>query len=176
MLERSVSELIEDVAARTSAPGGGAVSAITVALAAALAGMAGRFSDRRLGAEADELARRADELRAEAGRLAQADAEAYAGYLAARRLPEDDPGREAAIAAATSHADDVPLRIAELGAAVVPIADELASRGNPYLAGDAFAARTLSAAAAPSAANLVLINLGEGDDPRAERARELMRA
>jgi methenyltetrahydrofolate cyclohydrolase len=174
MLDRRVSELLDEVAARTSAPGGGATSALVVALAAALAAMAARFADRRVGDEAAGLARRADELRAEAGALAQADADAYGAYLAARRLPEDDPARPAAIAEATSRAADVPLRIAELGAAVVRLADELLERGNPTLTGDAFAARTLAAAAARSAARLVLINLGEVDDARVARARELM--
>jgi methenyltetrahydrofolate cyclohydrolase len=175
MLEKSLTTFLDAVAEKTSAPGGGAVSAIVVAMAAALAGMAARFSEKQLGEEAEGFATRADVLRAEVGPLAQADAEAYGAYLAARRLPESDPGREAALAEAGARSAEVPLRIAELGAEVGAIADELLAHGNPHLEGDAFASRNLAAAATRAAASLVVINLEDESDERVRRARELLR-
>lgn len=173
MIEKSLATFLDELAAKTSAPGGGAVSALVVALAAGLVGMAARFSEKALGEDSHAIATRADELRAEAGRLAQADAEAYSGYLEARRLAEDDPGREAAIAAAESRASEVPLRIAEVGAEVSRLAEELGERGNPNLAGDAYAAGVVAQAGTRAAANLVLVNVGEDADGRVRRAREL---
>ena len=77
------------VASREPAPGGGASAAVTVALAAALTAMAARFSTEHL-ADADDLAARADELRAEVVPLARADGAAYGRVLDAQRAPRDD--------------------------------------------------------------------------------------
>ena len=176
MLERSVADFLEDVAAKTSTPGGGGVASVAIALAAALAGMTARFSEKKLGDEAGRLAARADELRTEVAALAQADAEAYAAYVEARRRPEDDPGRARALAEAEARAAAVPLRIAELGTAVSELAEELAERGNPNLAGDAYTSAVVGQAGTRAAANLVLINLdGDDGDERVRRARELAR-
>lgn len=170
LLELTVADLLEAVAARTPAPGGGAVTALTVALAAGLGAMAGRF-----GAE-DELVSRTDELRRRAAPLADADAAAYGRFLEATRGPrEPDPEpRRRAVAAALSEATDVPLSIAELGAEVAELAASLARSGNPNLRGDAAAAALLASAAATTAAILVTENLASTpDDPRAARAAEL---
>jgi methenyltetrahydrofolate cyclohydrolase len=173
VLDRTLTEFLEDVAAKTSAPGGGGVASVSIALAAALAGMTARFSEK-LGDEANRLAAQADALRAEVGGLAQADADAYGAYVEAKRLPEDDPGRAQALADAEARAAEVPLRIAELGAAVSQLAEELAERGNPTLAGDAYTSALVAQAGTRAAANLVLINLdGDDDDPRVRRARVL---
>ena len=174
MLEQRVDEFLDAVAAKTSAPGGGGVASVSIALAAALAGMTARFSEKKLGDEATRLAAQADALRAEVGGLAQADADAYGAYVSAKRLPEDDPSRTQALADAEARAAEVPLRIAELGAAVAQLAEELAERGNPTLAGDAYTAALVAQAGTRAAANLVLINLeGNDADPRVKRAREL---
>ena len=135
--------------------------------------MTARFSGRQLGDAAEETAAYAETLSQEAASLAQADADAYGEYLAARRRPEDDPGRDAAIAAAESRAAEVPLRIAEIGVLVSRVAEDLAERGNPNLAGDAYTSAVLSQAGTRTAANLVLVNLADESDGRVRRAREL---
>jgi formiminotetrahydrofolate cyclodeaminase len=177
LIEKSLAAFLDDVAAKTSAPGGGGVSALTVALAAALAGMTARFSEKKLAAEAGRLAAHADELRAEVSALVQADADAYGAYVEARRLPDDQPGREQALAEAEDRAARVPLRIAEIGAEVARLAVDLAERGNPNLAGDAYTAGVLAEAGTRAAANLVVVNLGGDDaDERVRRARALAAA
>jgi formiminotetrahydrofolate cyclodeaminase len=160
MVEKSLTTFLEEVAARTSAPGGGAVSAVAVGMAAALVAMAARFSDKQLQ-EAHDLAEKADVVRAEVLPLARADAEAYAALMAAYRLPKDDPGRSEAITAAAEAAADVPLEISAFAAETALLAARLAEDGNPNLRGDAVAAALLAAAAARTAANLVRINLDE---------------
>ena len=80
-------------AARTPAPGGGAAAGLAAALGAALAEMGAAF------AGLDGVAARAAALRADALRLAAADAEAYAPVLDALRLPRDAPGRAEALRA-----------------------------------------------------------------------------
>ena len=157
------------MASETPAPGGGSVAAVTVALGAALAAMAARFSRKRMD-DADGLATEADRLRERVLPLARADAESYSAVLAAYRLPKDDPGRDAAIAEALSNAADVPLAIAEIAADVGELAARVADSGNPNLLGDAAAATYLAQAGAHACANLVRINLRDREDPRVARA------
>jgi methenyltetrahydrofolate cyclohydrolase len=160
VVEKSLTTFLEEVAERTSAPGGGAVSAVAVGMAAALVAMAARFSDKQLAA-AHDLAEKADVIRSEVLPLAQADAEAYAALMTAFRLPKDDPGRTEAIAAAAEEAAAVPLEIAAFAAETALLAARLAEEGNPNLRGDAVAAALLASAAARTSANLVRINLDE---------------
>jgi formiminotetrahydrofolate cyclodeaminase len=169
VVEKSLTTFLEEVSARTPAPGGGAVSAVAVGMAAALVGMAARFSDRQLDA-AHDLAEKADVTRAHVLPLAEADAKAYGELLAALRLPKDDPGREEAVATAARGASEVPLAIAAFGAEVALLAARLAEEGNPNLSGDAVTAALLASAAARACANLVRINLDE-DAEEAVKAR-----
>jgi formiminotetrahydrofolate cyclodeaminase len=150
LLHLSVGGLLERVAARTPAPGGGVVAAVTAASAAALVAMAARFSD--------QPATRAEELRAELEPLADADAAAYTAVLAAYRIPADDPTRRRRIADALATATDVPRRIAAAATEVADLAAALVKDGNPNLTGDARVAQLLATAAAEAASALVEIN------------------
>jgi methenyltetrahydrofolate cyclohydrolase len=175
LLDLTVRDLLDAVAADTPAPGGGAGAALGAALAAALTGMAARFSGEPYAAAAEA----ADTLRRRAAPLADADGAAYRDFLAALRLPRDDDpdGRAAAVRRARDAATDVPLEIGEIAAGVAELAAELAAGGNPNLRGDAVAGALLAAAAAGTAAQLVAANLGAGSaDPRLRRARELAAA
>lgn len=173
ILDRTVAEFLDDVAARTSAPGGGAVTAVAVSAAAALVTMAARFAD---GPAAEALVERGERLRAEVAQLADADADAYRAVLEAYRLPPEHPDRRSRITAALQRATEVPLRIAEAGAQVATMADEIAATGNRSLTGDARTAAELAASAARAAATLAEINieagrLGEPWRTRAQRHR-----
>ena len=157
------------------APGGGAAAATTVAMSAALAGMAARFATRHLES-ADDLAAQADGLRERAIPLAQADGDAYATVLAAYRLPRDDRERGDRIRAALLDASDVPLTVAALGCEVAELALQLVESGNRNLVGDALAAVWLASAAARAAATLARLNLVSVDDDegRQRRAERLL--
>lgn len=160
-LSLQVDVLLDEVAARTPAPGAGSVSALAVALAAGLAAMAARFSDRHWP-DADRAAARAVELQARAAALAPADARAYEAVLAARG---DD------VRVALEQAATVPLELAELAAEVAALAADAVRHGNPNLRGDAAAGALLAEAGARAAANLVAINLeGRLEDGRPSQA------
>ena len=167
LLELTVRDLLDSVAARTPAPGGGGVAAIVTAMAAGLTAMAARFGDGALAA-------RADELRAIAAPLADADADAYGAFLAATRLPRDEPGRAEAVARARADTIAVPAMIAEVASEVAGLAADLVLNGNPNLRGDAAAAVHLAAAAAATAAELLAANVkGEQGVAERDRARDL---
>jgi formiminotetrahydrofolate cyclodeaminase len=152
------------------------VAACAGALAAALAGMAAQFSvhgaaePERFGA----LSGQASTLCARCLRLADADADAYAGYVTATRIPRaPDPRiREQALRAALDSAADVPSELADAAAELAQLAEQLASTGNRHLRSDAVTAALLAAAVAGSASIFVADNLrGRDDDPRPARAR-----
>ena len=157
LLDLKVAALLDAVAARQPAPGGGAAAALAAALAAGLVSMAGRFS----GTSTE----RAEELRAAATALADADAAAYEGYLRAARSARGS-GDGSAVRAARDAATDVPLAVLDVAAEVARLAAAVAADGNQRLRGDATAAALLASGAAEIAAVLVRENVGAGD-PRA---------
>lgn len=176
-LEHSLADFLDSVASDEPTPGGGAVAAVAVALAAGLTSMAARLSVDHLP-DAAELTERAESLRQRVAPLAQEDANAYVHVLDAYRSPEngDLESRKARIRAALSGATDVPLAIAEAGAEVAEVAALLVREGNPNLRGDAIAAVLLAKAGARTAAVLVEINTASEDvttDSRPRRAGEL---
>ena len=176
--ELPLGRFLEMVASREPAPGGGASAAVTVALAAALAAMAARFSTDQL-ADADRIADRAEGLRSRVMPLARADAAAYGRVLDAYRSSRnDEEGRHRKVRDALSEAADVPLAIAEIGAEVAGISARLAEDGNPNLRGDAVTATALAGAGVRAAAVLVEINVraGGAEGDKLFRTGELLAA
>lgn len=174
-LDEPLALFLGRVASAEPVPGAGAVAAVACAMAAGLVAMAARFS--REWPDAEEALGRAEQLRAAAAPLARLDAEAYGEVLASRRLPPESESRDAKLAAALSHAADVPLAIAEAAAEVAALAALAAERGSEQLRGEAAMAALLAEAAARGTAELVAINLrGQGEDERVGRARKLAAA
>jgi methenyltetrahydrofolate cyclohydrolase len=155
---------LDRVASKESAPAGGSVAAIAVAMAAGLVAKTARLSPD--WPSADETVERAETLRTLVTTLAQADADVYTKVLEALR-------RKEGVAPALSAAADVPLAIAEAAAEVASLAALAGADGNPRLRGDAVMAVELAAAGARGAAELVAINLAGKGDERVRRAAEL---
>lgn len=141
---------------------------MTCALAAGLATKVGKGAARTDPAGVD-LVHELDGLRARALTLADDDAEAFAGYLAARRAPGGE-------AAATEAIVQVPMDVLAVACRIAEIAAALAEHGPDQLTGDAVTAALLAAAAAESVAVLVGVNIADGPDlwgdPRVEDAAE----
>jgi methenyltetrahydrofolate cyclohydrolase len=176
-LDQPVRRFLDQVAARTPAPGGGGAAALTGALAAGLVAMAARFSAAQLPGAGD-LAGRADQLRHRAAALVDDDAEAYARVLGAFALPRQDEQREQRIRESLDRAAAVPQEMTEIAAQVAELAARLAAAGNPNLRGDSVSAALLAEASARCAACLVDINVALGGLPsdRARRAAEHLAA
>lgn len=151
--------MLDAVADRSTAPGGGPAACVVAALAAALTAMAARFADDEPTATA------ADTLVTRLADLADADIAAYGAYAAARRARSGD------VQAALDRAVDVPLQVAAAAAEISRLADRLVREGNPRLRGDAATAAELALAAARACAHLVDENLASSpDDPRRRQA------
>jgi methenyltetrahydrofolate cyclohydrolase len=179
LADRSLGQLLEQVAAESPSPGGGSSCGLACALAAGLVQMAASFTLARSEyAERHErmaaIRARAGELRADAVALAERELHVYGAVLDVLRLPEDEPGRAERLDAALSDAADSPLAVARTAAEVAELAAETARTGNRHLRGDAVAGALLAEAACAAAARLADLNLaGRAHDLRRDEAAEL---
>jgi formiminotetrahydrofolate cyclodeaminase len=156
-VDLSVADFLDAVGERTPAPASGAATAVTGALAAALAELAARFADD------EEAFCRARVLRDRLTALADDDAEAYAAFMAER----SDENRNRTI--------EIPLAMAEAAAEVAELAARVERQLGAAVAGDAAAAATLARAVVRTAAELVEVNVrGDETDERLQRARQLV--
>ncbi|MFL5915935.1 MAG: cyclodeaminase/cyclohydrolase family protein [Gaiellaceae bacterium] len=135
-----VDELLAAIGERTPAPASGAATALTAALAAALAELSARYA----GNEAD--AERAHALAAELVRLGDEDAAAYAAFMADRNE------------AARAEIVRVPEEIARLADEAVEIAERAREKLSRAVTGDARASVELARAAAEVARGLAELN------------------
>jgi formiminotetrahydrofolate cyclodeaminase len=165
-LNCEVGEFLDLVARRQPAPGGGAVAAIAMSLAAGLVAMVARYS-RDLD-DADRLVETADRLREDVATLADDDAHAYGRVIEAYAAARDNPGNQPdRISDALRGAAQVPLTVAEAGADICEVAARLAVEGKPDVRGDAMTALLLAEAATRTSAHLVTVNVeaaGDGED------------
>lgn len=164
-MQTSLDDFLARLGSAEPTPGGGSVSALTGALAAALGAMVCRLTIGKPRYAEHEAAMRAaladlDRLQAELTRLIDDDIAAYEQLAAAYRLPKEPPEpREAALREALQPATEVPLRIAEAAAEVLDGLPPVVRHGSKLACSDAGMAALLAAAAIRSAALNVWINL-----------------
>ena len=173
MSEQSLSGWLDELGSSAPAPGGGAAAAMSAAQGAALVEMVANLTIGKAAyAEHQEHVERvlaqAHQLRNSAQQLGGADAEAFTALMATFKLPretdEQKAVRTAEIQRATAAAAEVPLRIAEVGAAVIDLAAQLPGRSNPNVLSDVAVAASSAVAAVESAAINVEINLSSIKD------------
>jgi formiminotetrahydrofolate cyclodeaminase len=174
LAELSLAQFSERLASAEPVPGGGAASAVAAALGASLISMvAGLSTGKPKYAVYEETLVRClalgRDLATEFLRLADRDAEAYAAYAAALKLPRETEAqqedRKAAIRAAARVAADAPWECVKACTQLVVLAEALAGRSNVNAASDVLVAALLGEAAARGAAENVRINLpATGDD------------
>lgn len=170
MLETlSISEFLLKIAAREPVPGGGSVSAMAAAAAAALSEMVANLTIGRKGHEEDEpemkiLAGRAAELRQKLVKAITLDAEAYDGVLAAYRMPkttdQEAEARTGAVEEALKNAALVPLQVAHDALEILELTEIVVNRGNPNAVTDGVVAAMMARTAVLGALYNVKINLG----------------
>lgn len=163
-----ISEFVELLASDAPAPGGGSVSALAGALAAGLAAMVpaltvGKKGYKKVRAVMNETAAEAQALKDLYLRLVDDDTAAFNALLDAFKLPkgspEDSAAREAAIAAATREAVEVPLTVLRHAPRVMELCAICAGQGNQNALSDALTGAALAYACAQGAHANVLINL-----------------
>jgi formiminotetrahydrofolate cyclodeaminase len=140
--ELRVGEFLAALGERTPTPASGAATALTGALAAALAELSARFVDDQ------DAVMRAKAAVTRLVELADADAAAYTAFMAERT----DETR--------THIIEVPEEIAARADEVAELADALAERLETSVRGDAEASAELARAAARVARRLAELNRG----------------
>jgi glutamate formiminotransferase / formiminotetrahydrofolate cyclodeaminase len=160
---------VDAVAADTPTPGGGSVSALAGALAAALGEMVCRLTLKKksLAAHHAEVEKRLARLGDIQARLMDAidrDAESYEAVIRAMRLPKSSEAEQAAraqaIEAASKHAAEVPLATAELTVEVARMVEALRPVTLPQAASDLAVALSLARTGIEGAVENVRANLG----------------
>jgi formiminotetrahydrofolate cyclodeaminase len=171
-LDLPVRELLEETAAASVTPAGGAAAAVAVALAAALTAMAARFS-RESWEGSEGAVAQAEAIRVRVEPLAAEDIAAYSEVLRLRRVGADDE----ALGRALERAAEVPSELAEAAADALELALHVADRCDPAVRVDAVAAAELARAGARIGSRIVDVNLAmRPGDERAEKARRLAEA
>jgi len=141
----TVSGFLEALGSDAPTPGGGAAGAIAAATGAALIAMVGRLTVGKAGfEEVDErmraLVARADTSRVAFLELADRDAHAFDGVMAAFKMPketdEQQAARSEAIQAGYAGAASVPLEIARAAVDLMELAEDATAMGNPQAASD----------------------------------------
>jgi glutamate formiminotransferase/formiminotetrahydrofolate cyclodeaminase len=167
----TVQDFIDELSSDSPAPGGGSVSALAAAMAAALASMVAVISHGKKGFEQkqpdlDRIARRAQELKNQFVAAIDADTAAFDRLLEAMRLPAADARRDAAIADATVGATEVPLGVLEKCPEAIELCREVARIGFQASLSDAGVGAQMARAAAAGAYQNVCINLAGLADKR----------
>ncbi|HDR90721.1 MAG TPA: methenyltetrahydrofolate cyclohydrolase [candidate division Zixibacteria bacterium] len=182
LVDKKLSEFLNELASGASTPGGGSSAALVAANAAALVSMVCNLTIDKKGYEEvqdaiREILHDSEKLREELTRLIDLDAEAFDEIMDAYRLPksnfEEKAIRKEAIQAATRKASQVPMRTIELAVETLSLAKEVAEVGNKNVLSDAGVAASLASAAVESAWFNVEINLkGIDDDKFVEEMEE----
>ena len=155
---------VDSVAAPTSTPGGGSVAALVGALAAALAQMVagltvGRKKYLDVSDQAAGILDEADAIRRELTAAIEEDSASFEGILAVFRNKElGEEEKAIALEAATTHAGEVPLRVARLSRDASKLAKTIATIGNVNAATDAAVGTIMARAAVHGAGLNVKIN------------------
>ena len=167
LVRMSVMGFAAETASESPAPGGGSISAYMGALGAALATMVANLSAHKRGwddrwKEFSDVAEKGQALMAELLALVDEDTAAFNRIMDCFSMPkgtaEEKAARAAALEAATLYAASVPLRTMEAALKALPLALEMARKGNPASASDAGVAALAAVAGIRGAALNVRIN------------------
>ena len=172
MRDETITEFLSQLAARTSAPGGGAAAALHAAQAAALIAMVARYSDgpRHDPSVVGRIRAAADGLIDEALGLAEADAAAFGEVSAAYGLPKGTPAekqaRSDAIARALAGAARPPADLMAASVRLAGLTEEMLAAANRNVISDLAAAAAAITAAAVTARVNIEVNLAGIKDER----------
>ncbi len=167
LVRMTVKGFARETASESAAPGGGSISANMGALGAALATMVANLSAHKRGwddrwKEFSDVAEKGQAIMEELLSLIDEDTAAFDRIMDVFSMPkgteEEKAARAAALEEATLYAAQVPLRTMEASLKALPLALEMAQKGNPASASDAGVAALAAVAGIRGAQLNVRIN------------------
>lgn len=173
LVDRSVTDFVEETASESPAPGGGSIAAALGALGAALATMVANLSSHKRGWDArweefSEWAERGKASYNELLELVDEDTRAFNRVMDAFGLPkttvEEKAARKRAIDEATLRAIDAPFRVMKASLAAMGAIKAMAEIGNPASVSDAGVGALCARSAVLGAHLNVKINAASIDD------------
>ena len=184
LVDMTVEGFARETASESAAPGGGSVSACMGAFAAALATMVANLSSHKRGwddrwKEFSDVAEQGQQLLDQLLHLIDEDTAAFNRIMDVFSMPkgtdEEKAARAKAMEEATLYAAQVPLQTMEAALKTLPLALQMARKGNPASASDAGVAALAAVAGIKGARLNVRINCAGLEDktpalPLLERA------
>jgi len=167
--DKTIQVFLDELASKSSTPGGGSAAAIIGAMGAALVSMVANLTVGKKNYEAVEgeiktMLARSEALRIQLTDMVKADVDVFNTVMGAYGLPKETDEQKAkrteAIQSALKEATDVPLACAKLCAEVIHLCLPIAEKGNKGVISDAGVAVLAGYAALRSAALNVYINIG----------------
>lgn len=167
LIRMTLKGFARETASESAAPGGGSVSAYMGALAAALGAMVANLSAHKRGwddrwKEFSDQAVKGQDIMERLLKLVDEDTAAFAKIMNVFSMPkgteEEKAARADAMEKATLYATQVPLRTMQTALEAMPLALEMARKGNPASASDAGVGAIAALAAVKGAQLNVRIN------------------
>ena len=168
LTELTIKGFLAETAGEAPVPGGGSISALNGAIAAALAEMVanltiGKKKYADVEDEMKEIARKADTLQKELVLDVDRDSDAYNKVFAAFKLPKDTEEEKARrseeIQKCTQYAAEVPMQVARRASELLPHIEAVLARGNQNAITDGCVAMMCAKVAVVGALFNVRINL-----------------
>ena len=164
--QTTIREFLAAAAAPRAVPAGGSVAALAAALGAAMGRMVvGIGAGKKEFAALEPRRRAAAEAFTRAQevftRLMVEDQAAVDAYLAARRMPREDPGRVVAIESAVRESVRTPRALADAGLAVLEACDGAVDVCGAAMLADLAVCADLAMVAVRSGVNIVNVNARE---------------
>ena len=168
LIDKKVSNFLDELASSSPTPGGGSVAALAGALGAALISMVGNLTVGKKKYEDVEkdikkIISSSEKLRYELSQLTEEDVKAFNNFMATYKMPKETEDekkmRTEKIQEALIKAARVPLKTAYKCLDIMILSQEIAEKGNINVISDAGVAVLMSEAALESAILNVKINL-----------------
>ena len=175
LLEKNLKEFAEETASESPAPGGGSISAYAGSLGAALSTMVANLSANKRGwddrwEEYSYWADKGQTFQAKLLALVDADTDAFNGIMDAYGMPKSSDSqkaaRSAAIQAATKHAIEIPMQVAEIAYEAMDVAKAMAQIGNPNSITDSGVGAICLRSAVMGAVLNARVNAGDLEDSK----------
>ena len=168
LIDKKVSNFLDELASNSPTPGGGSVAALAGALGAALISMVGNLTiGKKKYEDVEEDIKKiigsSEKLRYELSQLIEEDVKVFNNFMATYKMPRETENekkmRTEKIQEALIEAARVPLRVAYKCMEILSLSKEVAEKGSINTVSDAGVAALMAEAALESAILNVKINL-----------------